>query len=177
MKTSKQWWDEVKNSPRLMSEWLVKQYRGEVTASHRILRFAEQYATDPHDIRILSIIADQERQHALWVKDLLDVRGIEVDADEINHAEERYWKETLPGIDSFETGSAVAAHAEAMRLERIRVIANDPEAPLDIRHTFNMILTDEVFHEKAFTKLSNTEALIATQDQHDLGLKALGLAA
>lgn len=177
MKTSQEWWDEVKASPEKLNDWLVKQYRGEVTASHRILRFAEQFATNPSDIRILKVIADQESQHAEWIFDLLSKRNIEVDPEEINQAEKRYWKETLPSIDSFEKGAAVAAHAEGMRLERIRVIANDPDAPLDIKHTFMMILTDEVFHEKAFTKLSNAEALLATQSQHELGLQALGLAA
>jgi rubrerythrin len=173
MRSSQQWWNEVKASPELFNDWLVKQYRGEVTAANRIARFADQYESQYHNV--LAKIADQEAQHAEWIEEILTARGIEVDASDIQHAEDRYWKETLPGIDSFETGAAVAAHAEAMRLERIEVICNDPESPKDVRDTFRKILKDELFHEKAFRFMAGKVAMDATQGNHDLGLQALGL--
>ena len=46
----------------------------------------------------------------------------------------------LAAIEDLETGCAVGAHAERMRLERIEVIAGDPEAPADIRAVFARIL-------------------------------------
>ena len=64
-----------------------------------------------------------------------------------------------------------------MRLERIRVIAQDETAPVDIRETFVKILKDEVWHEKAFTQLSTTEALNSTLGDYKLGREALGLSA
>lgn len=176
MKTSQQWWDEVKADPELIIDWLRKQYRGEVTASHRIERFAEQFA-DGKALNMLKYIAEQERTHAEWILELLTNRGVVVYIQDIENAEARYWKETLPGITSLETGSAVAAHAEAMRLDRIRVIAYDKDTPTDIRSVFLMILVDEEFHERAFTWLSTPEAMIETQDQHNLGKEALGLEA
>jgi rubrerythrin len=160
-----------------LKDWLLKQWRGEVTASNRIVRFAEQYASDQHQVKVLNAIAAQERQHAEWVEQLLLSRGIEVDAGQIDQAEQRYWKETLHGITDFETGSAVAAHAEGMRLERIRVIAADEQAPADIRSVFERILKDEEWHERAFSELSSPVALAATQANHEAGLQALGLVA
>lgn len=126
---------------------------------------------------MLSVISGQEKQHAQWVKELLENRGISVDDKSIAEAEERYWKHTLPGIDSFETGAAVAAHAENMRLERIRAICSDPESPADIRDVFQNILKDEVFHAKAFESMASEEALEQTKGNHELGLVALGLSA
>jgi rubrerythrin len=181
MKTSQQWWNEVKQSPALLKEWLTKQFIGEVTAAGRIEMFADKFRPQ-HPVsntarRVLLAIARQERQHADWVATLLDSRGIKVDAEALERAEDRYWKETLPGITDFETGTAVAAHAEGMRLERIRVICNDDESPEDIRLVFKRILKDEEWHEATFTALSTPEALAATKGNHELGLKALGLEA
>lgn len=176
MKTSQQWWNEVKADPELLKDWLVKQYRGEVTASHRILKFAEQYADKKH-LAVLHLIAEQEQRHAKWVQGLLESRGVVVNQDDIDQAEKRYWKEMLPGIDSFETGSAVAAHAENMRLERIRVICEDPETPVDIRSVFRAIFPEEEFHERAFSKMATPEAMTQMQHRQELGLQALGLEA
>ena len=58
---------------------------------------------------------DRELDRSVAIK-LLRARGakpVVLDKDE------RYWRETLDGIDSFESGAAVAAHAEEMRLARI----------------------------------------------------------
>jgi rubrerythrin len=177
MKTSKQWWDSVKNNENELVSWLIKQWRGEVTAAMRIVRFAEQYAKTNHQIKVLNAIAAQEEMHADWVKELLVSRNINVDSSQIEQAEQRYWRETLPNIVDFETGSAVAAHAEKMRLERIRVIAADETAPEDIRTTFAKILTDEEWHERAFRELSSIEALESTKNSHQAGMETLGLEA
>ena len=178
MKTSTQWWSEVKSNDSKMADWLKKQYRGEVTASYRIRKLSEQYVDkESKEATILAKIAEQEETHAQWVKELLDSRNIAVDATDIEQAESRYWAKTLPGITSFETGTAVAAHAEGMRLERIRAIANDDQSPEDIRDVFTKILKDEIWHESAFTHLSKAEALKATEGDDKLGREALGLEA
>lgn len=174
MKTSQEWWSIVKNDNVLLNNWLLKQYRGEVTASHRIMNFANKYCKDQETLTSLETIADQERLHALWVLELLKIRGI---IPSIDNAEEKYWKETLPEIQSFETGVAIGAHAEAMRLERIKVIADDTEAPQDIRRAFKRILKDEIIHEATFRKLAGEEAMNLTKDAHEKGMELLGLIA
>lgn len=171
-KTSQQWWDEVKVDSNKLNRWLLKQWRGEVTASGRIRGFAATYAPDESTSRILHIIADQERQHAEWVLELLKARGINPDA---TGAEVRYWKETLPQVRSFEVGAAVGAHAEGMRLERIRTIAADATAPDDVRKTFQQILKDEVFHERAFREMAGPDAMTLTEASHRRGRAVLGL--
>lgn len=171
-KTSQQWWDEVKVDNAKLNRWLLKQWRGEVTAAARISGFADSYAPDESTIRILHIIAGQEKQHAEWVLALLHSRGIVPD---LRGAELRYWKETMPQVRSFEVGAAVGAHAEAMRLERIRTIAADESAPTDIRETFQWILKDEVFHERAFREMAGPDALQQTEASHRRGREVLGL--
>ena len=172
MQTAASWWESVKSDENKINEWLIKQYRGEVTAAERIVKFSEQYAKTDYQANILHVIAGQEKQHAEWIYGLLESRGIE---PVVENAEKRYWAKTLPSIESFETGAAVAAHAEGMRLARIRVIASDEDAPSDIRRVFENILKDEEWHEKAFTKLSSSEALEATKENHEAGVVALGL--
>ena len=174
MKTSQQWWDEVKQSPSLLNEWLVKQYRGEVTAANRIRDLADKFKIKGRTRDLLEVIATQEETHASWVLALLKARGIQ---PSVENAENRYWAEVLPGIDDFATGTAVAAHAEKMRLDRIQVISNDTEAPADIRNAFERILKDELFHEKAFRSMSTSLALEATKDNHERGMQVLGLVA
>lgn len=114
----------------------------------------------------------QERKHAGWVLGLLQTRGVEPDT---SNAEKRYWQEVLPEIESFETGAAVGAHAEAMRLERIRAICCDQEAPQDVRDVFQRILKDEVFHEQAFRDMAGREAMQRTAGAHERGRELLGL--
>lgn len=172
MQTAASWWESVKSDEAKINEWLIKQYRGEITAADRILRFAGQYSRNNQEESILEAIAAQEKQHAQWILELLTARGIQ---PVVENAENRYWAETLPGITDFETGAAVAAHAEGMRLARIRVISSDEDAPSDIREVFKKILKDEEWHERAFTKLSSPEALEATKSNHEAGLEALGL--
>lgn len=172
MQTSQQWWEATKNDPDRFNHWLVRQYTGEVTAASRITKLALDFNATGRNAKVLEVIAQQEAQHAEWIKGLLETRGVET---VIEPAEDRYWAATLPGIDSLDTGTAVAAHAEKMRLDRIMVIANDPEAPSDVRETFAKILRDELFHERAFREMSSQEALDRTAGNHDLGMQALGL--
>lgn len=173
MKTSKQWWDEVKADQAKLVDWLKKQYTGEVTAAERIEQMRDQYATQGKvEYRMLTFIAYEERQHAQWIGELLQNRGIE---PEVGDPNKRYWKETLQGIEDLETGAAVGAHAEAMRLDRIRAISFDITAPYDIKCVFEKILRDEIGHEKAFRKLTTPEALEAARGNHEAGASALGL--
>ncbi|MCU0655378.1 MAG: ferritin-like domain-containing protein, partial [Polyangiaceae bacterium] len=152
LRDSRTWWATVKQDPAAFRHWLQQQHRGEVTAAGRIeqLRDAFAPASDPTQRRarrLLTVIASQERRHAAWVADLLRARGV---TPSTAHAEERYWARTLPGIETLATGCAVGAHAERMRLARIEAIASDPGAPDDVRTTFERILRDERFHERAF---------------------------
>ena len=95
----------------------------------------------------MATIAAQERTHASWVGQLLQARGV---TPQLLDKDDRYWRETLTGIDSLESGAAVAAHAEDMRLARIEVIASDsdPHVPDDIRSVFARILPQERFHAR-----------------------------
>ena len=172
MKTTKKWLEDVLSNQKLMVDWLKKQYHGEVTAAERIRAFARQFTTTKRNERTLELIASQEELHAEWVAGLLRARGI---TPEVLVKKERYWDETLPGISDFSTGAAVASHAERMRLERIRALSTHPQVPSDIREVFEKILPQEEFHERAFGRMAGDEALRSTKDNHERGLKALGL--
>lgn len=174
MQTSREWWAKVRAEDRLLLDWLRRQYRGEVTAAGRIEAFRDRYAPNAESKRLLTTIAEQERRHAAWVRDLLMARGID---PEVQGAEDRYWAETLPAVDSFEHGAAVGAHAEEMRLQRIRVIVNDATAPADVRKVFTMILKEEEFHARAFAQMAGEEALSETRGAHERGMALLGLVA
>lgn len=171
MKTSQEWWNEVKADNLKFIAWLQKQYVGEVTAADRIEKYAISYAY-PREERILRVIAAQELKHAHWVADLLLARGVEPSSID---KETPYWDATLHNIDSLASATAVAALAEKMRLERIRVIANDESAPEDVRTVFTNILGEELFHEAAFRNMSNPEAIQAATAAHENGLEAIGL--
>jgi rubrerythrin len=172
MKTSRQWWTEVKVSDDRLLAWLRKQFHGEVTAAERIDRYCiARLDQDDRRRRVLEVIASQERQHAAWIGDLLRARGEE---PQVLAKSERYWSRTLDGIRSFEDAAGVAHHAEQMRLERIRVIASDAEAPPDIRAVFERILRDEEFHARAFQELAGSAAIARTAQLHQEGSRAIG---
>lgn len=185
-RNSETWWAETKRSPELLGHWLTDQLRGESTAGDRIEALRDHFCTPKtRAYKVLSTIAKQERLHAQWVKQLLLSRGLPTDFSDV---QERYWVQTLAAYtdtDSanpkaeldFETGCAIGAHAEKMRLERIEAIANDPDAPEDIRAVFAKILPQERFHERAFRSLSSDTATQNTLHAHELGLKLLGLSA
>ena len=172
MKSSVEWWNHIKTDEVLLNDWLKDQYHGEATSSKRIRDFAKDFCSNPKYSKILEIIATQEDQHASWVGELLQSRGLPA---EILERRERYWDAVTSNVDSFEGGTAVAAHAEEMRLERIRVIANDVETPTDIRVAFRKILKDEMFHAIAFRSMTTDEAYAKTSPAHVMGLEMLGL--
>lgn len=170
---SKTWWERTKADEAALHAWLYDQYRGEVGASERIEAFRDAFAvpgTRAH--RLLGVIAGQERAHAAWVAELLVARGL---SPEVRDESSRYWEAPLAAIEDLETGCAVGAHAERMRLERIEVIARDEGAPPDVRAVFARILGEERFHERAFRSLSTPEALDRTREAHATGRNALGL--
>lgn len=173
-RTSHQWWEEVKANPEKMKDWLLKQYTGEVTAADRIIQLRDRHDDDLtfHQFKTLTAIANQERKHASWIEDLLLARGIQAEVGDPNA---RYWKETLKDLNDFETTAAIGAHAERMRLERIRVICEDTSGPEDIREVFLKILPEEEFHERAFAEMTTPNHLERTLANHEAGAAALGL--
>lgn len=171
-KTSLEWWNEVRKDSNKLIDWLKSQYHGEATAAKRIREFSDKFCQDPQHKKTLALIAHQEETHATWVGELLISRGM---APEILAKQARYWNVTLPDISDFEHGSAVAAHAEEMRLHRIRIIVEHPETPEDIRAVFARILPEEMFHQRAFASMAGTDALENTRSKHHAGMNALGL--
>jgi rubrerythrin len=173
-RTSEAWWRATKADPGALAAWLYDQYRGETSAAERLLLLRDAFArpgTRPY--AVLTVIARQEREHAAWVGGLLRARGL---PDVVRPEAERYWPRVLPGITDLATGAAVGAHAEKMRLERIEAIADDPDAPADVRAVFARILPQERFHERAFRRLAGPAAMRACEGSHELGRRALGLA-
>ncbi len=170
-RTSQEWWSELKLSPERQIDWLKKQYHGELLASERVAQLSDDCrGTRWH--QTLETIAQQEAKHAGWVGELLHARGIEPERLEKN---ERYWNVVLAEVNTFEGLAAAAAHAEAMRLERIKVIYNDPDTEDDIRAVFGKILHEEEFHVKAFTRMAGDEALAAALAKHEEGMAAINV--
>ena len=176
MRTTQEWWNQVKNSPEKLTDWLRDQFHGEMTAAPKIRELASKFAKNNSEAtRIFNIIADQEELHASWIANLCISRGI---TPELLNKRERYWDETLPEIESLGTleyASGVAAHAEQMRLERIKTIAADPTAPKDIQETFARILPQEEFHAASFERFATEVGMQQSEANHRKGLNALGL--
>jgi ferritin-like protein len=173
-RTSLEWWTELKKDPEKLVEWLKKQYYGEATAAGRIKRYVQRFLgkDDPRHRPLTRIMAD-ETKHARWVLELLTARGVKFHA--IPNRRTRYWEEVdLERKVTFEEACGVSYHAEHMRLERIKVIAEDTEGPEDIRKMFKLILEDEIFHERLFEQMAGTEAVNATREGHLKGAEAIG---
>lgn len=174
MKTTEQWWDEVSSDPSKIVDWLKDQYHGEVTAEKRIRDLIPQYNLTGKQEKLISKIADDEKKHAEWVKELLIIRGITA---EVLTKEERYWGKVLPKeTSSFGYMCAVGHLAETMRLERIMLLADD-ERFSDISEVFSKILPDELFHAAAFEYLSTPEDIEKARMFHNDGMNAIGLVA
>lgn len=173
MKTSKEWWDDTKKSDEKIVNWLKNQYHGEAVASERIRKFILPHFTDKYAFMV-ERICDDEQRHSEWIAKLLQNRGVEA---KILQKEERYWKTVM--TDDFNNdgnyAAAVAAHAEEMRLERIKVIMEDTDSPNDIRETFQNIYKDELFHAKGFKLICGDEYYEKSSENHAKGLAALGL--
>lgn len=174
MPTTQEWWDTIKQDPARLIVWLRKQFHGEITAADRIERYCIERLPPEHECwrSRLKLIAAQERKHAVWVGDLLRARDV---APEIMCKDERYWKQTLIGIRSFEDAAAVAAHAEEMRLERITLISFDPQTPMDIGNVFRQILPEEQFHMMSFRRMAGEAALARSRAARIRGMGAIGL--
>ncbi|MFO0612681.1 MAG: hypothetical protein U0414_08845 [Polyangiaceae bacterium] len=173
LRDSRTWWEATRREERALVAWLLDQYRGEATAAGRIEMLRDAFAepgTRAHVV--LGVIAGQERRHAVWVGDLLTARGVQ---PTVLPKRERYWAPTLEAIHDLETGCAIGAHSERMRLERIEVIAADPFAPEDVCAVFRRILPEERFHARAFAELAGARALDETRAAHARGRRALGL--
>ena len=176
MKTTHEWWTEVKNDEAKMNKWLQRQYVGEMAAVNLLSELLIKYGSDMNEKQWETIhkIMMQEAVHGHWMKMLLDARGVKPEANA--SAIRRYWSEVLPVVDSFEKAVAAGFHAENMRLHRIREIANDPEGNRldlrDIRETFQKILPHEEWHEEAFAEMMGKTDIT---EFHEKGLAALNL--
>ena len=175
MQTSLQWWNKTKSNPDLLISWLKNQYHGERTAAVKIreLFLAEGINLSEKEKKSIIQIAKEEDLHAEWVAKLLQDRGVSA---EILNKESRYWDRVLVNKNhSKEELAAIANLAENMRLERIKVIAEDSTAEEDIRAVFKKILPMEVKHEFIFGSMTNRESVIKALANHENGLNELGL--
>jgi hypothetical protein len=172
MKTTNQWWAEVKADEGKLAAWLRRQYVGELAAVNLLSELLLTFGADmtPAQWETIYKIMQQEALHGHWMKALMDARGVLPEKNA--SAERRYWKEVLPAVDSFEKAVAAGFHAENMRLVRIREIAHDESAPADIRETFQKILPHEEWHEEAFQSMMNG---VDITPFHEKGLQALNL--
>lgn len=176
MKTSLEWWESIKNDSTKIDNWLKKQYHGEAMAAVKIQHYMDLLddTTKEHHVVISKIIAE-EVKHTNWIKSLLKRRGITA---ELLEKEERYWDKTEPVVLEERTFSyfcAVCYHAETMRLERIRTIANDKTASRTITDIFSLILGDELGHSLMFQFYASEEDLAKAKVYHQEGCKAIGL--
>lgn len=189
MKTSQQWWSETKADPAKLNEWLRRQYRGEMRAAKKLKELAEDCEKklrwkddgraefNQRHVQTLWMIAQDEAQHAVWIYGLLQKRGITAREDSAN-SENRYWSAVqVDHYTGFLRTMAAGAHAEKMRLDRIEAIAFDDDAPEDVRLTFTKILSDELFHERAFRQMAGPMAMEAQLQSHLDGMRLLGLEA
>lgn len=167
MKTSQEWWNETKADPAKLNLWLQRQCFGEEHAYKRITALAEQFGNPT-----LHKIALDEFTHYSWIKKYLTDNNI---STLIEH-NERYWKEINLQFDDITQVGAVGYHAEAMRLERIKVIAADKSMP-ELAALFTKIQRDEEFHVTAFKALTTEEELEIAKIDHEQGMIELGLIA
>lgn len=172
-KTSAEWWDSVKADKDKLAAWLRRQYVGEMAAvnllSEVLLRFGGEATNEEWD-NVYKVM-NQEALHARWMRQVLVGRGIEMERDA--SAERRYWAEVLPNVTNFREAMAAAYHAEHMRLERIRVIAAEPDMEFhDLAVMFTRIRPHEEWHEQVFDQMRQGETMTR---HHEKGLEALNL--
>jgi rubrerythrin len=75
---TEKWWHECLNNKEKLEHWLVSLYNNEKDAEERFLSFANEYCSDdPEAYAIFTIIAEQERNHAVLVDKILQNRIIE----------------------------------------------------------------------------------------------------
>lgn len=171
MKSVQDWINEVKSDPAKFDHWLQRQYVGECLAAERIEQLAELVPENKQ--AIIHRIADDESLHADWVRGLLNARGIPL--PKVTQDGARYWKPVLDKGLTVQQLLAAGAHAEEMRLHRIRAIVADEEFPEDVREVFGNILPDEEFHARAFAAAAGPDAVAEAAGRHQQGMDALGL--
>ena len=178
---SKVWWDKIKNNPVLLNEWLIDQYRGEKGAYERMTEILNSdLQMTRKQKNVLSVIAKEELTHSKWIKELLDSRVTKEELDTLTNVfiEERYWNQTLPTFydKTIEQLFAIGAHAEEMRLHRIKTIVHDrPVIHQDIKKVFEKILQDELIHAKIFKAMTTDKDYKEATANHINGLNALNL--
>lgn len=176
MKTVSEWLCEIKNSGDKFHHWLKRQYIGERLAALRVRALANTLKGKQR--KVFEKVAQDESNHADWILSLLNSRNIQVPNIEFETKEfastTRYWRHLNDGM-SLEQLFAAGAHAEEMRLHRIKALADDAEIDQDIRWVFKNILKDEQFHAKAFRKAAGETAYSDARGNHEAGLNALGL--
>lgn len=170
MKTTKDWLEEVTNNSDKFNRWLERQYVGEMLAADRIRSLAEMESPFKYTLKV---VADQELVHAKWIRGLLIKRKIAL--PEVTLDGTRYWEPILGELINLDELCAAGHHAEAMRLVRIRAIADCNEMPDDVRKIFKRIESDEAFHAEVFGLMSTEAAKTKTFDLHLKGLEMLGL--
>jgi len=168
MKTSKQWWSEIKNNPLKFNKWLSQQWLAENVA---FIKIKELSFNDPDNAAILTKIATDELKHSVLLQGLCENRGVEIAWG----STDRYYGSIKLEELSKDELYAIGHYAEGMRLSRIQAIVEDRDTPRDISFVFSIILKDEVMHEKAFKVLASKDALQRMKNKHELGVQALGL--
>ena len=176
MKTVTQWLEEVVTNPTKLNHWLQRQYVGEMLAAQRIQQIADAYqqmeSANPSAVMVLARIANDERNHAQWVKELLELFNIEL--PEVTLEGTRYWQGDeldLPFTDLM----ALGHHAETMRLQRIVALSVDTRVHVAIQAVFSRVLQDEIFHARAFGDMTEPNAIERMRTRHQEGLERLGL--
>lgn len=171
---TKAWWRLCLVDPEKLQHWLVVLYNNEKDAEERFVDFAETYCkNDKENYDLFMLIADQERQHATIVEELLKSR--EITLYEKSTKNGRYWRNTLPCICDIKTAAAIGAYAEGLSLMRMLIIVNDEKTPDDIRKMFEIIEPEESFHAKVLKRIATKYGMKAVKDCHDKGLEELGL--
>jgi tRNA isopentenyl-2-thiomethyl-A-37 hydroxylase MiaE len=168
MKTSKQWWEETKNNPEKFNKWLSQQWLAEKEAFDKIKQLS---FNDPKNASILTKIATDELKHSYLLESLCTKRGVEI----AQSSSDRYYGSIKLQELSQDELYAIGHYAEGMRLDRIRAIVEDTDTPEDVSFAFNIILKDEIMHEKAFGAIASKSALNSMKNKHELGVQALGL--
>lgn len=165
MKASQEWWNKTKTSPIKLAYWLQGQVYAEEQAYNRIKALADKYSSP-----VLHKIAIDELRHSLMIGQCVAQNNI----DFINFYEERYWKEVNLQFENLEQIGAVGYHAEAMRLERIKVIAQDKDFII-LADIFKKIQKDVEYNVEAFKSLTTEQEIEIAAIDHEQGMIALGL--
>lgn len=171
MTTPVEWWERTRKDESRIISWLQRQHVGEMQASNSIMgllfRFPE--ARTGYQKELADFVEDEAR-HARELVACLKRRGASII---LNHSS-RYWAQQ-PSPSSFIEACAMSAHAEALALVRIQVVADDLTAPWDIRTAFLGIAEDEKRHVELFRAIAGEDALESRLKAHLAGVAALGV--